>query len=212
MNILVTGFDAFGDDTINPSTLILDELPDKIGAHLIDTLQIPTSAKEAEAKLNDVLSSDKYDAVVCIGQAGGRADITLERVAINLDEFRIRDNSGEQLSGCQVIANGPDAFLSRLPLKSMVSNMQDHSIPASISYTAGTFVCNHVYYYVHYLLSQHSKSGSAVFIHVPFLPKQVIAHPGQPSMSLDIMVEGIIGAIEAIDTQDTREMNLGTIC
>ncbi len=211
MNILVTGFDAFGDNFENPSSLILDELPAKIENHSITTLQIPTSAHRSKKALKNALSQSEYDALVCIGQAGGRADISLERVAINLDEFRIADNDGEVLSGNKICSEGPDAYLSKLPLKTMVNNIQKHSIPASISYTAGTFVCNHVYYLANYLLSKEDKAGQVVFIHVPFLPRQVATHPDQPSMSLNLMVEAIIAAIEVIDKPEINDSKVGKL-
>ncbi len=123
MKILVTGFDAFGDDVVNPASLILDELPAKIRNHEIETRQIPTSANRSRIELENLLNAKSFDAVICIGQAGGRPDVTLERVAINLDEFRIADNDGEVLSGQIICSDGPDAYLSRLPLKAMVAHI-----------------------------------------------------------------------------------------
>ncbi len=212
MKILVTGFDPFGDDDVNPASLILDELPAKIGNHEIETRQIPTSAKRSRIELENLLNGQSFDAVICIGQAGGRPDVTLERVAINLDEFRIADNDGEVLSGQKICADGPDGFLSRLPLKTMVKHVQNRKIPASVSYSAGTFVCNHIFYLANYILAQQGKNGMSTFIHVPYLPEQVANKPQYPSMSLNIMVEAIIAAIEVIDADDNVNEANGTIC
>ncbi len=212
MKILVTGFDPFGDDTINPASLILDELPEVIGNHIVTTQQIPTSAQRSHNVLKDVLSQECYDAVISIGQAGGRPDLTLERVAINLDEFRIADNDGEVLTGKKICEDGPDGYLSKLPLKGMIASIQGRKIPASISYSAGTFVCNHVFYLANYFLSQQGKDCQATFIHVPYLPEQVALKPQYPSMSLNMMVEGVIAAIEAIDSDDSTYHTGGTIC
>ncbi len=212
MNILVTGFDPFGDDTVNPASLILDGLPDSVGEHNLTKLQIPTSAKRSEKALQTALDKDIYDAVISIGQAAGRSDITLERVAINLDEFRIADNDGEVLSGTKIKSDGPDGYLVKLPLKAMVGNIQKREIPASVSYTAGTFVCNHVLYLANFLLQKHSKAGKATFIHVPYLPSQTALKPKYPSMSLDLMIEAVVAAIEAIDHVDISDATEGTIC
>ncbi len=212
MKILVTGFDPFGEEKINPASLILDQLPDKISNHTIVTKQIPTSALRSRKLLEEILTYNDFDAVICIGQAGGRTEVTLERVAINLDEFRIADNDGVLLSGNKICEDGPDAYLSHLPLKAMVGKIQERNIPASVSYTAGTFVCNHVYYLANYLLEKQGKDPKVTFIHVPFLPEQAAKKPQYPSMSLSTMIEAIITSIEAIDLLDEADYTSGTIC
>ncbi len=212
MNILLTGFDPFGEDEINPASLILNNIPEQVGNHRVHTLQVPTAAKRCRVVLEEALAGDVYDAVICLGQAGGRPDITLERVAINLDEFRIADNDGEVLSGQKIVEDGPDGYLSTLPLKAMVDNIQKHNIPASISYTAGTFVCNHIYYLAHFFMEKQGNARQALFIHVPYLPEQTALRPQYPSMALDLMSEAIIAAIEAIDAEDLSDRSFGNIC
>ncbi len=212
MHILVTGFDPFGDESINPASMILEKLPAEIAGHKIKTLQIPTSAEGSAQALEEALESEDFDAVVSLGQAGGRADITLERVAINLDEFRIADNEGQIISGQKIAEDGPDGYLSSLPLKAMVSHIQNNKIPASISYSAGTFVCNHVFYLANFFMEKKGKARLATFIHVPFLPEQTAYKPQHPSMSLDMMVRAVVCALEVIDADDEVEVTAGTIC
>ena len=212
VRILVTGFDPFGGESVNPASLILDLLPQKINDHEIVVKQIPTSAKRAGTLLQNIMEDSSFDAVICLGQAGGRPDVTLERVAINLDEFAIADNDGEVISGKKICEEGPDAFLSQLPLKAMVANIQRHNIPASVSYTAGTFICNHIFYLANYIIDKQGKGRKATFIHVPYLPEQVALKPQYPSMSINMMTEAVVAAIEAIDEYDDDLCMSGTIC
>ena len=153
------------------------------------------------------------DVILSIGQAGGRPDITVERVGINIDDYRIRDNEGNQPIDKPIFEDGKSAYFSKLPIKAMVENIQKNNIPASISNTAGTFVCNHVLYGVAYLLDKKYPNKKSGFIHIPFLPEQVIDKRGQASMSLDVIVKGLTSAIEAIIKND-EDISIagGTIC
>ena len=151
--------------------------------------------------------------VLSIGQAGGRSDITVERIGINIDDYRIADNGHQQPIDEKIFADGPDAYFVNLPIKAMVKSIRSAGIPASISNSAGTFVCNHVTYGVRYLLEKRGKGQKSGFIHIPYLPSQVVDKPNQPSMALDVIVKGIQAAITAMVEQaiDVKESE-GTIC
>ena len=151
MKILVTGFDPFGGEKINPAIESVKRLPDIIAGAEIIKLEIPTVAKKSLQKIDETIEKYNPDVILSIGQAGGRFDITVERVGINIDDFRIADNEGNQIIDEPVFPDGDSAYFSNLPVKSMVENIRKQNIPASVSYTAGTFVCNYVLYGVRYL-------------------------------------------------------------
>ena len=198
MKILVTGFDPFGGESINPSIEAVKKLPDTISDSEIIKLEIPTVNHKSLNKIEEWIVEHNPDVILSIGQAGGRADITVERIGINIDDNRIPDNEGNQPIDEPVFVDGDSAYFVNIPIKSMVENMQKRGIPASVSNTAGTFICNHVTYGVRYLIEKNYPGKKSGFIHIPYLPEQVINKPGQPSMSLDTIVEGLIAAIEAI--------------
>lgn len=203
MKILVTGFDPFGGETINPAIESVKKLPDRIGNAEIIKLEIPTVIGKSVAKIKAAIELHHPDVVLSIGQAGGRPDITVERVGINIDDCRISDNEGNQPVDMKVVAEGPDAYFATLPIKAMVENIRAHGIPASVSNSAGTFICNHVLYGVAHLVASQYPSMKSGFIHIPFLPQQVIAKPGMPSMTLDSIVQGLVCAIETITENKT---------
>lgn len=213
MKILVTGFDPFGGETINPAIESVKRLPDTIAGAQIIKLEIPTVVHTSLACINDAIRTHKPDMVLSIGQAGGRSDITVERVGINIDDCRIPDNAGNQPIDVAIYEDGPTAYFSNLPIKAMVQEIRAHGIPASISNSAGTFVCNHVLYGVRYMIEHDFKGMKSGFIHIPFLPSQVVDKANQPSMALDVIVEGLKKAIEAMVTYDTDIQTIGgTIC
>ena len=152
MKILVTGFDPFGGESINPAIESVKRLPDSIGENRIIKLEIPTVAKKSISKIEEAIIEHDPDIILSVGQAGGRSDITVERVGINIDDFRIKDNEGNQFIDEPVFKDGESAYFSYLPIKAMVENIISKGIPASVSNTAGTFVCNHVLYGVRYLI------------------------------------------------------------
>lgn len=198
MKILVTAFEPFGNENLNPALEILKSLPDQILGHSILKLKIPTVRFKSVNAIIGMIRQHQPDIVLSLGQAGGRSDITFERVGINVDDYGIGDNEQNMPIDEKVVDNGPDAYLVNLPLKDMMHNVRDSGISASISNTAGTFVCNHVIYAIrHYCESEHLNIQSG-FIHVPFLPEQVINKPTMPSMPLDMMVKAITVAIETI--------------
>ena len=202
MKILVTGFDPFGGEKINPALETIKRLPDTILGAQIIKLEIPTVVGKSLAKIKEAVEKENPDAVLSIGQAGGRSEITVERVGINIDDCRIPDNEGNQPIDEPVVKGGPAAYFVTVPIKAIVENIKAHNIPASISNTAGTFICNHVCYGVAHLAAQRTVAGKPMksgFIHIPFLPEQVIGKPAlTPSMSLETIVSGITHALEAI--------------
>lgn len=145
------------------------------------------------------------DVVLNIGQAGGRFAISPERVAINIDDARIPDNEGNQPVDIAIQEDGAPAYFTQLPIKAMVTQMKEAGIPANVSNTAGTFVCNHIMYQVQYLIEKEYPAVKGGFIHVPYIPEQVIEKAGQPFMSLTDMTKGLTAAIEAIILYDGKE-------
>jgi pyroglutamyl-peptidase len=201
--ILITGFEPFGGESVNPALEAIKNLSSwKAEDYHIAVKEIPTVFNSALDQLYQAIEEIKPDIVICVGQAGGRSDITVERVAINIDDARIADNAGNQPIDKSVVEGGPVGYWSTLPIKAMVKVMNDQGIPASVSQTAGTFVCNHVFYGLMHHLSNAGHSGKGGFIHIPFLPEQVVRNPGQPSMALDTIVKGLKIAVEVAATRE----------
>ncbi|MBF1307703.1 MAG: pyroglutamyl-peptidase I [Parvimonas micra] len=198
MKILVSGFDPFGGEKINPAIESVKLLPDEIKGAKIIKVEIPTVARKSLKKLEEVIEIEKPDVVINVGQAGGRTDISVERVGINMDDFRIKDNEGNQPIDEKIAKDGPDAYLVTIPIKAMVQKMIENKIPASVSNTAGTFVCNHVCYGMAHLASTKYPNMRTGFIHIPFLPEQVVDKRNMPSMPLEMIAKGLEYAIEAI--------------
>lgn len=212
MKILVTGFDPFGGEPINPAIETVKRLPDVIADAEIIKLEIPTVCHKSLRVIDEAIAKYDPDVVLSIGQAGGRPDITVERVGINVDDCRIPDNDGNQIIDEPVYRDGPDAYFVTVPIKAMVQRIQSRNIPASVSNTAGTFVCNHVTYGVCHLIATKYQGKRSGFIHIPYLPQQVTDKKNMPSMSQDLMVEAIEAAIEAIvdTTEDIKMMGGAT--
>lgn len=196
--ILVTGFDAFGGEKINPALEVIKLLPKKIGENEIKVLEIPTVYRKSLEKIEQEIISFDPDFILSIGQAGGRSDISIERVAINVDDFRIKDNEGNQPIDEKIFVDGENAYFSTLPIKAIQNEIEKNKILASISNTAGTFVCNHIFYGIRYLIEKKYKDKKAGFIHIPYLPEQVLGKNGQASMSLENILKGITIAIDTI--------------
>lgn len=193
--VLITGFEPFDGEAVNPSWEVVSRLDNAIiGGCRVVARQLPCVFGEALIELNAAIDSLSPTLVLSVGQAGGRTDISVERVAINVDDARIADNRGNQPVDTPIVANGPAAWFSSLPIKAIVSTLRDAGIPASVSQTAGTFVCNHVMYGLLHKLSglPEAKGG---FIHIPYLPQQAAAHPGAPSMSAETVRKGLELAI-----------------
>ena len=174
MKVLVTGFDPFDGESVNPAFEAVKLLPDKIADAEIIKLEIPTVFTRSAEVVEKAIEEYQPDIVLSIGQAGGRSCVTVEKVAINLAEARIPDNDGEQPLDQALREDGDTAYFATVPVKAMVANMRKHGIPAHISYTAGTFVCNSVMYHVLYLLDKKFPGVHGGFIHVPYESCHVI--------------------------------------
>ena len=198
MKILVTGFDPFGGESVNPALEAVKKLPDEIAGAQIVKLEVPTVFRKSGEVLAAEIEKQRPDAVICVGQAGGRSTVTVEKVAINLAEARIEDNEGNQPTDIKIKEDGETAYFSTLPIKAMVMNMRKNGIPANISYTAGTFVCNDIMYTLLYTLKNYPNTRGG-FIHVPFIPEQVIGKlEGTASMALDLISKNLYCSIEAV--------------
>ncbi len=197
MKILVTAFDPFGGETVNPAYEAVMKLHAPADTELI-RLEVPTVFGRSIEILEQVMEQEHPDAVVCVGQAGGRSAITPERVAINLMDASIADNAGYTPVDVPVVDGGENALFSTLPVKAMKQAIKDAGIPAQLSYTAGTFVCNQLLYGVLHLCKHRFPGTKACFIHVPFLPCQVAQRPQYPSMSLETMISGLEAALAVI--------------
>lgn len=198
MKVLVTGFDPFGGEDINPAYEAVKLLPDQIKNAEIIKMEIPTVFEKEGEVLEKGIREHRPDIVICVGQAGGRSAVTVEKVAINLIEARIPDNEGKQPFDSPVCEDGENAYFAKLPVKAMVHEIKEHGIPAKVSYTAGTFVCNDVMYRLLYMIDKKYPDMKGGFIHVPYLPEQVINLPdGTPSMSARMIAEALQFAVEA---------------
>lgn len=208
MKILVTGFDPFGGEPTNPAIESVKRIDENIEGAEIIKLEIPTVFHKAADVVEEKIKEVKPDVILSVGQAGGRYGITVERVAINEDDARIEDNEGNQPIDVKIREDGAPAYFASLPIKAMVEEIKKENIPASVSNSAGTFVCNHIMYQDLYLAEKYGdiKAG---FIHVPFLTEQVVDKPNTASMSLDDIVRGLNAAIRAIvKYDDKKDLNI----
>lgn len=205
MQALVTGFEPFGGDTINPSLEVLRRLPPRLGDLGLAIRVLPTVFGRAREALEDAVRTTAPDLVLCLGLADGRAALSLERVAINVDDARIPDNEGNQPLDAPIVAGGPAAYFATLPIKAAAAALRAAGLPAIISNSAGTFVCNHVFYGALHLAATRRPALRGGFLHVPYLPAQAAAHDGgAPSMALDDIVRGveIVLSVAASGTTD----------
>ncbi len=210
--VLVTGFEPFGGEDVNPSWEICRGLPGAIGHARIHTLRVPTEFRRAIEVVAAAIEEAEPATVVLLGQAGGRACLSVERVAINVDDARIPDNAGLKPVDEPVAPAGPPAYFATVPIKAMVAAIRDAGIPAEVSNSAGTFVCNHLFYGVLHFLAASGRDARAGFIHVPWLESQAIARPGEPAMALATMVRGVEAAIgAALETAVDVKMAAGKL-
>ena len=213
MKLLLTAFSPFGGEKINPSLEAVKLVKDKILETDIIKLEVPTVFGKSIKIVADAIEKEKPDYVLCIGQAGGRYGITPERVAINIDDARIPDNEGKQPIDIPIFADGEPAYFSNLPVKAMVEEIRKEGLPASLSNSAGTYVCNHLMYGVLYTLSKKYKGVKGGFIHVPFIPEQTVDKPDKPSMSLTDIVRGLEAAIRAVSRNEADVKRAeGSVC
>ncbi|MFC5458407.1 pyroglutamyl-peptidase I [Massilia niabensis] len=197
--VLLTGFEPFNGATINPAWEAVRALKGWNGdSFFVEVLQLPCVFGMANRVLRGAIDEMKPSIVICVGQAGGRADLTVERVAINVDDAPILDNDKQQPVDAPIVAGGPAAYFATLPVKAIVAAMRERGLKASVSQTAGTFVCNHVFYGLMNHIDGSALTGKITggFIHVPYLPEQAAAFPDAPSMPLAEIVEGLRVAVE----------------
>ena len=189
--ILVTGFDPFGGETVNPAWEAVKQLPDQLGEYAVHKLEIPTVFGLAAERAIALAEAISPDVILCIGQAGGRSAVTPERIAVNIRDGKIADNAGFQPQGEPVTPEGPAAYFATVPVNDMVAAIQSKGIPSVASNSAGAFVCNDTLYA---LLHRYNGTQTRVgFIHVPYLPEQ-----GSPSMPLADIVQALTAAICAL--------------
>ena len=201
------------NESINPALEAVKALPDTIAGAEIIKLEIPTVFRKSLEKIEENIIKHSPDIVISIGQAGGRFGVTPERVAINIDDARIEDNEKNQPIDITIFEDGETAYFTNLPIKAMVKEMQDGGIPASVSNTAGTFVCNHVMYGIMYMIDKKYPNIKGGFIHVPYIPSQVVTKPNMPSMSASDITKGLELCIKAaIENNEDVKVVGGEIC
>lgn len=200
MKLLLTAFDPFGGEKVNPALEVVKMMKDVVGGVEIIKLEVPTVFGKSIDTVTAAIEKHQPDAVLCVGQAGGRFEITPERVAINVDDARIPDNEGNQPVDKPIFQDGAPAYFATLPIKAMAKCMKEAGIPASVSNSAGTFVCNHLMYGVLYTLAKKYPGVRGGFVHVPFIPAQVVGRAAPaPSISAVDIAHGLEAAVAAIE-------------
>lgn len=190
--VLLTGFEPFGRATLNPS----GEIVKQISGENIVTAILPVAYTQSAERLLALINEHNPDVVISLGQAEGRTQITPERIAINLDDARLADNEGLLRNDVQIIAGGPVAYETTLPIKEIVEAIKAAGVPAAVSLSAGAFLCNHIFY-----VAQDKLKGSSVrsgFVHVPLMDEQAAEFPGLPTMPLDQMVKAVRAMLEVL--------------
>ncbi|MEN4918405.1 pyroglutamyl-peptidase I [Achromobacter spanius] len=190
--VLVTGIEPFDGETLNPSweaARILDG--ETVAGARIAARQLPCVIGKVVGVLRQAIEETRPDLVICLGQAGGRSDVSVERVAINVVDARIPDNEGRQPIDEPVVQGGPAAYFSTLPIKAIVRDLRAGGVPASVSLTAGTYNCNTIFYGLSHYIATEQPGLRGGFVHVPYLPEMAAKHPGQPSLALDVLVQGV---------------------
>lgn len=198
LKILVTGFDPFNGQKINPAIEAVKKLPTQIAGAEIVKLEVPTIFNKCAAVVHEAIVKEKPDCVLSVGQAGGRTCLTPERIAININAGRAQDNAGYIPHGEAIQPNGAAAYFTQLPINQEVAAIKQAGLPAQISNSAGTYVCNHLMYQVQYMRATEFPHLKAGFIHIPLLPAQAVKRPRVASMSLTDIVTGLTAALTAI--------------
>lgn len=206
MKVLITGFDPFGGESINPAWEAVKMMRDEIAGAEIVKMQIPTVVGKSIEKIHEKMKEINPDVVLSIGQAGGRFGVTPERVAINITDARIPDNEGNQPIDAPIFVDGPAAYFTNLPVKAMVESIKDAGYPSVLSNTAGTYICNHVMYGILYYIDKEFPNVRGGFIHVPYAASQVVNKPGTPSMAIADITASLEAAVQAAveNTQDIK--------
>ena len=198
--ILISAFEPFGGESVNASANLLEQLQQqKLDNHQLVPLLLPVEGFSAPEKLLQAWQATRPDYLLMLGEAGGRAHITPERIAVNLDDFSIADNAGQQPRDKPVVAGAAAAYFSTLPVREMVQQMQAAGVPAELSNSAGLYVCNRVFYCAMHHLHSRGATTRAGFMHLPWLPEQVANKPaGTASMEAPLQLKGILAAIAAL--------------
>jgi pyroglutamyl-peptidase len=197
MKALVTGFDPFGGESINSAFEAVKNMSNEISGCEVIKQELPTVFYRSLEVLEAAIEREQPDIVICVGQAGGRYALSLERIGINLNETQVKDNDGQRPLGSPIKEGGKNAYFSTLPNKAILKEMTEAKIPAVLSYTAGTYVCNHVLYGLMYAIEQKHHCIRGGLIHVPFLPEQVLEKKKTPYMSLEMITKGLELAVKA---------------
>lgn len=200
MKILISAFDPFGGEKMNPALEAVKQLPDEISFAKIVRVEIPTVFRTSLGVLEAAMRRERPDAVLCVGQAGGSASVRMERVAVNLQDARIADNEGNQPQDLPVHPGGPSAYFSLLPVKAMAEAVRGKGLPAEVSYTAGTFVCNHLMYGLLHLIGNEEafRGMTGGFIHVPYMTDQAEGRKDTPSLSLGEITAALEAVVETV--------------
>jgi pyroglutamyl-peptidase len=208
--VLLTGFQPFGGEQVNPSWQAVSALHGtRIAGHRVVARELPVAFGASLKALRAAPRDMRPALVICVGQAGGRAQLSLERVAINIDDARIPDNTGQQPVDVPVVAEGPAAYFSTLPVKAMRHALNAAGFPAEVSQTAGTYVCNHVFYGLMHAL-RRQRIVRAGFIHIPYSPAQASMHPGTPSVAVEMVTEALRLAVKvALNTRMDARLAAG---
>lgn len=206
--ILLTGFEPFDGERVNPSREIVNALDGKvIDKHSVVSAILPVAFSTTLSVLDSLLAQHRPALVVALGQAGGRSEISLERVAINLIDARIADNEGVQPIDEPVIDGAPGAYFSTLPIKAIAAHLRALGIPVATSLSAGSFVCNQVFFALAHSIATRYPRTRGGFVHLPWLPEQAARHPGQTSMALDTMNAGLRALLECT-LATTRDLHV----
>ena len=210
--VLVTGFEPFGGESSNPSWEICRLLPRMIGHTRIETCRVPCEFRRAIEVVAAAIERERPRIVLCLGQAGGRERLSVERIGINVEDARIPDNAGEQPVDEPIAASGPAGYFATVPVKAMVRAMREAGVPAEVSNTAGTYVCNHLLYGVLHYLAASGSTARAGFVHVPWSEAQALGKPGVPSMAIATMARGIeAGIVAALEHRVDPRIAEGTL-
>ena len=202
MKFLLTGFEPFGGEKINPAFEILKTLPESIGSCKLIKRELPTSYKGSVNMIESLLETEKPDVVLSLGQAGGSHGLVVEKVGINLRDANATDNDGHRASHEAIFKDGETAYFSTLPVKAMVTKIMESNVPASLSYSAGAYVCNNVLYTLLHLGKICYQDMRCGFIHVPYFPEQIIGKRSTFYMTPEEMTRGLMAALSAIAEND----------
>lgn len=197
MRILITAFEPFQQESVNATMEALALLPDSAGGHVLIKKILPVEFGKAITAVEKLVDELSPDAVICLGQATGRTDVTPERVAINVSDARIPDNGGFQPADLPIRTDGPAAYFSTLPVRDMIAAMKSAGVPTSLSNTAGTFVCNNLMYGLLDHLARTGRNIPAGFIHIPATPAQAVERPS-PSLAPETVAKGLLAAISVL--------------